>query len=228
MARVYRYDLDSLSGEELETLYRFVERDALESYRPTVSDMVKQGFRGEEFQRDGGDFFRLWIHLGVEHPLTYVNSFLINTVDAWYPHALIDGYRHGGGKGSWFDYRVAPPGAERVYLHGLHELYESLSHDLEQQKKPFAFLFLSPGWYVICTTFFFFYAWSRKRYGQLVPMWIFVFHIFTVLLGPMILVRYMLLFFLAFPVVCTMFFFPECFGKSRESSERNGRKNEQI
>lgn len=228
LARVYRYAPDSLSGEELETLYRFVDQEALEKYRPTVSDMVKQGFRGEEFQRNKGDFFRLWVQLGVKHPLTYVNSFLINTVDAWYPHALIDGYRHGDGRGSWFDYRVAPPGEERVYLPGLHELYESLSHDLEQQKKPLAFLFLSPGWYVICTAFFFFYAWSRRRYSQLAPMWIFVFHILTVLLGPVILVRYLLLFFLGLPVVCAMAFFPERFGKGRGDLERNGRKNGKL
>lgn len=100
MARVYRYDYDSLDGEELELLYRFVERDALEQYRPTVSDFVKQGFHREEFEEDKAGFIRLWVRLGIGHPLTYINSFLINTVDAWYPHALIDGYRHSDGRGS--------------------------------------------------------------------------------------------------------------------------------
>lgn len=216
MARVYRYDRDSLSGEELETLYRFVRQDALEKYRPTVSDPVKQGFDREEFRNNKQDFVSLWIRLGMEHPLTYVNSFLINTVDTWYPHAIIDGYRHGDGRGSYFDYKVAPPGEEKVYLQGLHEFYEELSHDPQMQKKPFAFLLLSPGWYFLCTMVLFFYFWSRRKYRLLLPLWVFVFHILTVLLGPMALVRYMLLFFYAFPVVCAMAFFPKGFEQEKK------------
>ena len=42
-------------------------------------------------------------------------------------------------------------------------------------------------------------------------MWIFVFHLLTVLMGPMILVRYMLLFFFALPLVCAMALFPRGF-----------------
>lgn len=216
MARVYRYDFDSLSGEDLEILYRFVEKEALEQYRPTVSDPVKQGFRREEFREHKWDFLGLWVRLGIDHPLTYVNSFLINTVDAWYPHALIDGYRHGDGRGSYFDYRVAPPGEEKVFLQGLHDFFETLSHDLQAQSKPLAFLMLSPGWYFLCTVLLFFYFWSRRKYGVLLAMSVFVFHMITVLLGPMALVRYMLLFFVALPVVCAVAFFPKGFEQKDE------------
>lgn len=211
MARVHRYDSASLQEEDLEALYRFVERESLEQYKPTVSDPVKQGFHRDAFLAHKGDFFRLWIRLGAAHPLTYVNSFLINTVDAWYPHALIDGYRHADGKGSYFDYRVAPPGEERVYLPGLHAFYERLSHDPEAQKAPLAFLLLSPGWHLLCTMVLFLYFWSRRKYRLFTPMWIFVFHLLTVLMGPMILVRYMLLFFFALPLVCAMALFPRGF-----------------
>lgn len=211
MARVYRYDRASLEEEELELLTGFVDQDCLEEYRPTVSDFVKKGFNREAFQADKKEFFGLWLRLGVSHPFTYINSFLINTVDAWYPHALIDGYRHGDGRGSWFDYRVAPPGEERIYLKGLHGFYETISHDLQAQKKPLAFLALSPGWYFLCTLLFSLYFWSRRRYGLLLPMTVFAAHMITVLLGPMILVRYLLLFFLAFPVAGAMALFPNCF-----------------
>lgn len=208
MARVYKYDAASLSEEEQSMLCRFVEREALENYRPTVSDFVKQGFRGEEFQAHKTEFIRLWLKLGQKHPLTYLNSFLINTVDAWYPHALIDGYRHGDGRGSWFDYRVAPPGTEKIYLQGLHGFYETLSHDLQAQRKPFAFLLLSPGWHFLCIMVLFLYFFSRRKYRLLVPLCVFGFHMLTVLLGPMILVRYMLLFFYAAPMVWAMVLFP--------------------
>lgn len=204
MARVYRYDYDSLDQEDLQVLYSFVERDALEQYKPTVSDFVKRGFNRDAFENNKSGFFRLWAKWGIEHPLTYMNSFLINTVDAWYPPALIDGYRHGDGRGSWFDYRVAPPGEEKVYMKRLHDFYDTLSHDLQAQKKPLAFLVMSPGWYFLCAMVGFFYFWSRKKYRLMLPLLVFVFHIVTVFMGPMILVRYMLLFFFAFPVLGAM------------------------
>lgn len=219
MARVYRYDADSLSEEELAGLRRFVEQDALEQYRPTVADFVKKGFIREEFQKHPSDFFSLWVKLGIGHPLTYVNSFLINTVDAWYPHALIDGYRHADGRGSLFDYKTSIPGEERVYLRELHNFYETISHDLEAQKKPFAFLLLSPGWYFLCTLLFFFYFWSRRKYKLFLPMWIFVFHMLTVLPGPMALVRYMLLFFFAFPLICAIGIFQGCFEREHKPED---------
>ncbi|MCM1304027.1 MAG: DUF6020 family protein [Lachnospiraceae bacterium] len=204
MARVYRYEYDSLSEEDRELLCRYVEQDALEEYRPTVADFVKSGFHREAFEQDRAGFLKLWARWGAAHPLTYINSFLINTVDAWYPHALIDGYRHGDGRGSYFDYQVDAPGREVVYLPALHERYETLSHDLQAQQKPLAFLALSPGWYFWCTMLFFFYFWSRGKYRMMMPFLVFLFHFLTVLMGPMILVRYLLIFFFAFPAVAGM------------------------
>lgn len=104
-----------------------------------------------------------------------------------------------------------------MYLRGLHDFYETLSHDLQAQKKPFAFLLLSPGWYFLCTMFLFFYFWSRRKYALLIPMSVFVFHILTVLLGPMILVRYMLLFFFGLPVVGAMAVFDKRFEQRKEN-----------
>lgn len=201
MARVYRYDFDTLEQAELELLYSIVPRENLEEYRATVSDFVKRGFQRENYQENQAEFWKLWVKWGVEHPFTYVNSFLINTVDAWYPGAVIDGYRHGDGRSSYFDFQVDTPGEERVFLPGLHEFYEELSHDADAQKKPFAFLLLSPGWYLVLFLVLFFHLWCEKRYELLVPWLIPILHFGTVLLGPMALVRYMLIFYYGFPVL---------------------------
>lgn len=207
MARVYRYDYDSLEQADLELLYSIVPQENLEQYRATVSDFVKYGFQRESYEAKRREFWKLWVKWGFAHPLTYVNSFLINTVDAWYPGAVIDGYRRWDGKSSFFDYQVDKPGTERVFLPGLHAFYEELSHDKDAQKKPFAFLFLSPGWYLVLFLVHFFYQWCERRYKLMVPWLIALLHFGTVLLGPMALVRYMLIFYYAFPVLlaCTFF-----------------------
>lgn len=74
------------------------------------------------------------VQMGVEHPLTYLNSFLINTVDFWYPNAVVDGYRDAYGRSSYFDYKVSEPGEEIVLPPGVHRYYEAISLDPQVQK----------------------------------------------------------------------------------------------
>lgn len=198
MARVHRYDYDALEQEDLELLYEIIPKEYLDSYRSTVSDFVKRGFQREVFECHSTEFFKLWIKWGLEHPLTYINSFLINTVDAWYPKAVIDGYQND--KNNYYDYRVDEPGTEVVLLPQIHEYYEAISHDKTVQQNGWSFLILSPGWYFIVFMHLFLYVICQRRYTLVVPMMVPLFNFLTVLLGPMALVRYVLIFFYAFPV----------------------------
>ncbi len=211
MARVYHYDYDSLDGADLDLLYRILPRENLDNYKPTVADPVKCGFDREGFAKNRGEFFGLWARWGLEHPLTYINSFLVSTVDFWYPGAVMDGYKDPYGRSSYFDYRVAEPGEEIVLLQGFHDFYERLSWDREAQKKPLAFLVLSPGWYFLVFLLVFMYLWLRKKRRLQVPLLIPLLTMATALLGPMALVRYVLIFFYSFPLVLAMFLKPQAF-----------------
>lgn len=202
MARVYKYDYASLDQNDLELLYEIVPQTNLEAYRPTVSDFVKSGFQREAFAQHKIDFLRLWLKWGLEHPLTYINSFLINTVDGWYPKAVIDGYRNE--KNNYYDYHVAEPGTEIVLLPKLHAYYDAISHDKAVQQNGWSFLILSPGWFFILFIHLFLYTLCQKRYTLIVPMLIPLLNFLTVLLGPMALVRYVLIFFYAFPVMLSV------------------------
>lgn len=223
MARVYHYDYDSLTQEDLELLYQALPRENLEAYKPTVADPVKSGFNREGFAANRKELIRLWLRWGLEHPLTYINSFLVGTVDFWYPGAVMDGYKDPYGRSSYFDYRVAEPGEEIVVLPGLHEFYERLSWDKEAQQVPFAFLVLSPGWYFLVFLVIFLYLWCYKKRGLLVPLLIPLLNMATVLLGPMALVRYVLILFYAFPLLIVLFFRPDAFAAAPgKTAERNG------
>ncbi len=206
MARVYRYDYDTLGEEELELLYAVLPQENLEAYRPTVSDFVKAGFQEEVFSENRMAYLRLWAEWGLKHPLTYVNSFLVNTVDFWYPFAVIDGYRDAYGKSSYFDYMVDRPGEEVVLLKGFHRYYEAISHDKAVQKNGWSFLFLSPGWLLSLFWIFFLRIWCEKQYRLMVPLLVFLLTLLTALLGPIALVRYVLIFFFGFPTLLALFF----------------------
>lgn len=211
MARVYHYDHASLDSGDLELLCQVLPRENLDDYKPTVADPVKCGFDREGFYENRGDFFKLWARWGMEHPLTYINSFLVSTVDFWYPGAVMDGYKDPYGRSSYFDYRVAEPGEEIVVLKGLHDFYEHLSWDRAAQKKPFAFLVLSPGWYFLVFFVGFMYLWYHKKWKLLAPLLIPLLTMATALLGPMALVRYVLIFFYGFPLLLALFLSPRAF-----------------
>lgn len=215
MARVHQYDYDSLKERDLELLYQIIPKEYLDKYRPTVSDFVKNGFQREAYEGQKQEFFKLWCKWGMEHPLTYLNSFFINTVDFWYPGAVIDGYRDAYGRSCYFDYQVSEPGEEVILLPALHKYYEAISMDGRVQKAPFAFLVLSPGWYLVMTMVIFGYLWRCKRREFLLPALMFLLTMFTVLLGPVALVRYVLILYYAFPILLALFFGGEYFGEDK-------------
>lgn len=208
MARVYHSGAGEMALEDLETLYKYLPKENLEAYKSTVADPVKTGFNGEYFRDNKAEFVKLWAKLLVENPLTYVNSFLTNTVDFWYPNAVVDGYQDAYGRSSYFDYRVAEPGEEVVIFDSLHAVYEAISWDKEAQTKPLAFFMLSPGWYFVCVLVTIAYFLYSRRYQMVLVSLIFVLSFLTVLLGPMALVRYVLIFYFGIPLLVAL-----CFGK---------------
>lgn len=211
MARVHQYDYDSLEEQDLELLYSILPKEYLDSYRPTVSDFVKKGFRQDVYQEQKAEIVKLWCKWGMEHPLTYINSFLINTVDFWYPGAVVDGYRDAYGRSCYFDYQVDEPGEEIILLPGVHKYYEAISFDGRVQKAPFAFLVLSPGWYLVVTMVVFGYLWRCKKREFWLLALMFLLTMLTVLLGPVALVRYVLIFYYGFPVLLPLFFCGDVF-----------------
>lgn len=203
IARVYHYEKDTFTPEEIEYLHSIVPEENWNMYKSTVSDFVKVGFKGEVFEQDPGKFFRAWLNIGLKHPLTYINSFLIGTVDFWYPFAVVDGYQ--AENSSYFDYKVSEPGTEVVLLPWLHDIYESISHEHEAQTLPGVFLILSPGWYLLLFIVLFLYLWREKQYGKMFILLPILLNFGTVLLGPIALVRYVLILFFAFPIYSLMF-----------------------
>ncbi len=205
MARVHKYEYGSLEQSDLDLLYQVIPKENLDAYRATVSDPVKVGFQEKAFRENAGALCCLWLKWGRQHPLVYISSFLINTVDFWYPAAVVDGYQDPYGKSSYFDYRVSTPGKELVILKGCHEYYERLSSDPEAQKKPFVFLLLAPGWYFVVFLTIFQWSLCYRRHYFTYPMLSLLLLFLTVLLGPMALVRYVLIFYYSFPVLISFF-----------------------
>lgn len=205
MARVYMYDHESLEAEDIALLEQLIPKEDLLNYLPTLADNVKRNFREDVFREHAAAYCRLWVKWGVEHPWTYVQSFLINTSDYWYPHAVVDGYDPGRDKIDFFYFSVGEPGKRIEMLPRIHERYRALSEERYVSEKPFLFLWISPGWYLLMTMYMAAGFWNGRKKEFLLPCAALAVAEMTALLGPVAQVRYVLILFLAYPVLSAFY-----------------------
>ena len=84
-----RSGADELESEEFAVLREvFPEPEKLgELYAPTISDPIKREgvFESEVFDADPGRYAKAWLKLGLRHPVTYLEAFLLLNYGYWYP-----------------------------------------------------------------------------------------------------------------------------------------------
>lgn len=147
---------------------------------------------------------------GLKNPGIYINSFLENTLYAWYPDSIIDGYnKHASasntvyppGKTSYMEYRVEAPGTLDSKLPSLYRFYEGIAKDTCVYQIPVLSMLFSVGFHLWILLICIFYAIHRKETAALLPALFMLLLCMTVLLGPMMLIRYFLILFFALPLM---------------------------
>lgn len=66
IARVYNYNYESLTEEELEIIYKYTDEETLKKYVPESSDDIKAYVNIEE-SIGVGKFFKLWVSIGIKN-----------------------------------------------------------------------------------------------------------------------------------------------------------------
>ncbi len=205
LARVYRYDRESLSEEEEEILYEILPEEAFRFYAPKVSDGVKIWFQNDAFAADPVKYGKLWMGIGMKHPFTYLNAWLMTSYGFWYPDTVIDVYRGNSvftftyEDSSYFGYEVEQPGTRESRLPWLDECYRKLSLEITQQKVPLISMLFSPGFLFWIFAFAAGYAFCRKEDRLFLPFAMILLVWLTVILGPTYLPRYVLILWFALP-----------------------------
>lgn len=212
LARVYETDADSFSDEEKALLYQYLPEEAMERYTAKLSDPVKVLFDNDKYGEDPLGFWRLWFGAGVTHVGTYINAWLYTSYGFWYPDTIIDAYggiqRHTFlyGESSYFGYETEPPGSRESKFALLDELYRRLSLEITQQKIPVVSMLFSPGFWFWFYAFAFGFFLKQRQYNRVLTFLIVMLLWLTVLLGPTCMVRYVLIFWFAYPVLSAMLF----------------------
>ena len=194
-------------SEEEEVLFSFLPREALERYTPKLSDNVKISFNNAAYAQDSSAFWRLWLSIGGKAPASYLNAWLLTSYGFWYPDAVLDGYQGNTvftftyGESSYFGYETELPGQRHSLIPWLDALFEKMSLELFQQRVPVLSMLFSSGflfWVYAAGIVFLLRCRRFRQAAAFLPAglnWL------TVLLGPTSLVRYVLIFWFALPVL---------------------------
>lgn len=78
MARVWKeYDAGNiqLNEEDVALLEELIPKENLQSYHEDNADYVKMGFDTEVFKENMGEYIQLYLKLGIENPMIYINAF---------------------------------------------------------------------------------------------------------------------------------------------------------
>ena len=212
LTRVYVTDKDYFSMQEREILYSYLPENAMDKYTPKLSDSVKVQFNNERYSEDALTFWKLWLKTGLSHVGTYINAWLYTSYGFWYPDTIIDvysgiqRYTFTYEESSYFGYETELPGNRESKIPWLDSFYRKVSLEIAQQKIPVISMLFSPGFLFWIYAFTYIIFWKQKRtnrmltYGLIILLWL------TVLLGPTYMVRYVLIFWFALPVLLVMLF----------------------
>jgi hypothetical protein len=206
LARTYNYSPESFTQEEKETLYEILSEEALSTYNPKISDVIKSKFNNQKFNENKGKYLALWVKIGLRKPLIYLNGWLLTSYGFWYPDSVLNAY--GGNTvytytyedSSYFGFETEPPGVRSSKFPWLEEQYRKLSLELYQQKAAGISMLFSPGFLFWVYAYACAYLLWKKEAKKLVPLALIFLLWLTVLLGPTCLVRYVLILWFALPV----------------------------
>ena len=206
LTRAYTYAPEIFSKEDRQTLYEILPEEALRLYNPRVSDLVKSQFDNDAYVKNPAKYRSLWLKIGVKKPLVYLNAWFMTSYGYWYPDMILNVY--GGNQmytyqyrdSSYFGFETEPPGERHSLFPALEEFYRKISLELFQQKVPVVSMFFAPGFvfWVFFTTFTLLLRERKKTAVFFVPvllLWL------TVIVGPTILVRYVLILWFMIPLL---------------------------
>lgn len=180
--------------------------EAIESYLPNwnyydhttwaISDPIKNTFNTVLFHEDPAAFVRLWARVGLAYPQAYIDAFLRMTAGYWYPDMT---GRDWSAQQPYYQYCNIVwegwPTMERSTpraLEWLANLYEELATYNSDQKMPVISLITGGSASLAAWTLLLFAGWAvyRHQWRMLCPAALLLGLWGTIMLGPVVLMRY--------------------------------------
>lgn len=215
-ARVGHYHMDQLDPVTEAVVDHYIPCEEWPYYNPPLADTMKNSANKESFTGNIGAFVKDWIAVGIKYPNEYIDAFLELTRGYWflddYSWAENLGYGSESRFGTIFTYYSA-----KSVTTGEDILHVSRFPWLEQQLEKIVSGNCYYNWVLLSQIFksaFFSWAmflcmvlfWYRRQWKQLqVTMFPFLYFC-TMLLGPVVQLRYQFPVMLCLPLMMAMLF----------------------
>ena len=90
---------EHITREEEQVILNACDFESLEeigaSYDSNISDNIKDYFVWDAFSTEAKEFYKVWLHLGLKHPVTYIEAFIANYYHYFYPGEKFANYSYG-------------------------------------------------------------------------------------------------------------------------------------
>lgn len=191
MVRVYRNHYDELTDAEINYIENVFENDAAFFYYvPYMADMSKGTLKIEEIEKDWGQFIKVYIGLLKKYPKDCMEAFLHTNYGMWYLYPTFTLTWDGEPRYIFVENRY-PSVTETKFpaLYSFYSLFESSS--LVFGGKWYSFINMPALFFYFCIVALFWGIKEHKPQVCLANSFVLIICA-TFLLGPTILVRYML------------------------------------
>lgn len=191
LARVYNICPDYYTENDLTLLYGLISKENWEAYEPEIADLVKGGFNDDFWSENKFEIAKLWARTGRDNLLLYVESFLYGSYGYWYVDSSPRWQTY-----IFFDGFFMEPElnilniARDSKLPAYEEYLRQISYNLIYENIPIIAIILNQGFPFWCMVIAAGYIIYIKKY-RLLCVLVWTFGLWgTILLGPVICVRY--------------------------------------
>lgn len=220
-ARVGNRQGDSLTAEEKAIVSYYVPEEEWEYYNPTLADGMKSAAavtNFEEWKNDIPGMLSDWLTIGVRYFNEYMDAFLALTSGYWFlddvSHAEVLGYGADSDLGLLYTFNASYSddfeGVEsHSYLPGLLTVYQRIVNGNSYYGWPILSLLFKPAFYVWMLLLAMFSHLYTREPKKLLMSLLVLMYLLTLLLGPVVHMRYVYCVVVAVPVLLAYVFCKE-------------------
>lgn len=198
------YNLSSnLTNQEKRMIENIFDSSELKNYESHKSDRIKNTFKEDIYQNNKLEYLKLWINVGLKHPLIYIDAFLSTTYGYFYIgdvlpdnqtyRTLIEIRCRDDLKNTDIHFESKIP--------SLYNFYYDLIENGNYNKIPLVSLLFNIAFYIIIFIISFFYIWYNKKYNLLIPLIPLLILLLVSLCGPVSLLRYIYPIIICIPII---------------------------
>ena len=202
MGRTYVNVGEEMFTDEERDFFYSIHPYSLDSYHEQDADFVKNSMNDDVLRSSMPTFLKMWIRIGLHHPKEYIEAFLVNTYQAWYPFCDITSYMElADSTYTYFKCDVEAPGTLNSKLPGFYNLLWQLSREISLYKIPVIGIMFTIAFYMYMVMLTFVTGIYRKDRKTIIVSVYLITLIISALFGPLVLPRYYLYLYYAFPLM---------------------------